>query len=83
MSGATCAIFMMTFTLPDEYKRVQCSKVPPLVETDLMRSLLTYRITLRSIEESEWPMRIVSVSPQAYDGTAGRVQKRISIIARA
>ena len=28
MRGATCAIFMMTFTSPDEYKRVQCSKVP-------------------------------------------------------
>ena len=46
MSGATCAIFMMTFNLPDEYKRVQSPRSD--LKTGFNKCLLGDKKILRS-----------------------------------
>ena len=55
MRGATCAIFMMTFTPPADYERVHRSKVPLLSgRVGLIEIILSRRSRNRSTCAASW-----------------------------
>jgi hypothetical protein len=55
MRGATCAIFMMTFTSPADYQRVHRNKVP-ICSSQIGFIEPLYRRSRRTVTPCEWNM---------------------------